>query len=455
MLTRAVIVGAVLLLGGCGGVAPTQGPGTPGSTAPLPATPGGPSVTRAAATAGPASQTAVPASVGPGQSPGVVATGSPGVTPGAGGWQYLSDFPAGSAIEVTGVTAHGDGFVAVGFEPYQGEGFGGRRNGVVWMSAEGRRWSREVPGDLASTSLLGVVSLGGQLYAFGEYSICPELSEEECLDAPDAGIAMWSSPDGMGWQRLALPDSLRTGILDGALTDGRQLIVHGSTGEELLGAVWLSPDGESWTEVRELAGVDPINALAAGAGRLVAFGIRYLPEEDDVEALAAWSEGGAFAPALLPAGQRGVVQAVTWSEAGFSAVGLEYEPTGDGLASVALASADGVSWTAADPGQLPAGAGYQGVLAVPGGYLALGALPAAAAGREQLFAWSSADGLEWREYGPLAGGAYRQLSSYGRGAAGVIAFASDFEPSDELEPVEQELGTAHAWFLPLDGQGLP
>ena len=380
--------------------------------------------------------------------------GAPAATPGPESWQYLSDFPAGSAIEVTGVTAHAEGFLAVGFEPYPGEGFDGRRNGVIWASADGRSWSRDVPAALASTSLLSVISLGGQLYAFGEYSICPELSEEEeCFDAPDAGIALWRSADGSDWQRLALPDSLRTGILDGALTDGRQLIVHGSSGEELLGAVWLSPNGEAWTEVRELAGVDPINALAAGDGRLVAFGLRYLPEEDDVEALAAWSEGGAFAQALLPAGQRGVIQAVTWSEPGFSAVGLEYESAVEGPAPVALASADGINWTAAE--QLPESAGLQGVLALPGGYLALGAVTAAEPDREQPFSWFSADGLKWSEHGALVGGAYRQLSSYSHGPDGVIVFGSDFEPSDELEPVDPELGTVHAWFLALEGQDQP
>ena len=436
--TRLVVVLAGVLLAAC------QPPAQP-TIPPTPPAPGTPRET-SSPTLGPRSPSREPGSPSP---PATRNTSpSPTLGGGDGAWIYLADFPAEQAIEVASVTAWGGGFAAVGSEPAPDEGFGGRRNGVVWTSADGRNWTRSLPSALGNATLTNVVLHGDSLFAFGEYSICPEFSEDDdCLDAPDAGVALWRSADAVDWQRLAVPASLQAGILDGVVLGLGRLIAFGSTGEELVGALWLSADGQSWEELRELGGVDPLSAVGAGPDRLVGFGTRYLPEEDDVETLAGYSTGGGFAPAQLPAGQRGVIQAVLWSGTSYLAVGVEYEPAGEGLAPLALTSADGSSWTAAASGDMPTNADFQQLLVLPSGYLVIGSVPSEEFGRELAYSWFSADGLVWQEHAALSGGAYRQLGGSALGERGVVVFATDFEESEE-EPGTPVGGSIHAWFAP-------
>lgn len=398
-------------------LAPPLTPAPPPATATAPAPP-----------ASPAGPTPVRATPAPGQA-----------------WLYLADFPAEAAIDVTSVTAHDSGFVAVGFEPFPGEGFGGRRNGVVWTSADGLAWTRSQPAALANSTPLFVAGLGEWLYVFGEYSICPAFSEEEeCVDAPDAGVAAWRSADGLDWQRLAVPESMRVAIVDGVVVGLDRLVAHGSSDEDLVGVMWLSPDGERWDEVRDLAAVDPISTLGAGPERLVAFGTRYLPAEDDVETLAGYSDGGGFAVGQLPPDQRGVIEAATWGPAGFVAVGIAFQPAAEG--AVALASADGQQWTAA--GGMPADVGFHQLLPLASGYLAIGSEEVDGEfGYQRATAWFSADGLSWTEHGELAGGEFRQLSSSAVGSAGAIVFASQFEEAEDDDGLEEPAdGSIHAWY---------
>ncbi len=425
-LLAAVLAAA---LGGCT-AAPVV---SPPATTPAAATPA------ASPTAGGPVATAT-------QTPATPPAGSP--PPAGAGWHYLADFPAGRAIEVSAVVSRGEGFLAVGFEPAAGEGFGGRRNGVVWTSADGRTWERARPAGWDDFAPLHLASLAETLYAFGRYSICLEFSEEEdCQDAPDAGIAAWRSTDGAAWHRLPVPESMRLAILDGVAVGLDQLVAYGSSGEELLAVAWLSGDGETWTEITDVAAVDPISALGAGPDRLVAFGTRYLPLEDDVETLAGYSDGGAFQVGHLPADQRGTVQSAAWGSAGFVAVGQPFFATPDAVNAIALVSADGITWSAASPPDLPAGAAFQHVLALAGAYLAIGSEPLAEEfDRERASAWYSLDGLAWRDHGDLGGGAFRQLSSSAVGSGGAVVFATDFAEADEEELFDDAEGTIHAWF---------
>lgn len=425
----AAVLGVALMVG-CQAApqptAPTPAPSTPIPATPTPiapVTPGGPST--------PAPTPATPV---PGEA-----------------WQYLADFPAEAAIEVSAVVARGDGFVAIGFEPAPGEGFGGRRNGVVWTSPDGRSWTRSRPVSLDNSAPLYLASLNDVLYAFGEYSLCPEFSEEdECDDAPDAGFAVWRSSDAADWQRLAVPDSMRGSILDGVTAGPGGLIAHGSTDDDLLGVVFLSADGQNWQETYDVAPVDPISALGVGPERLVAFGTRYLPDEDDVETLAGYSDGGGFAPAQLPPGQRGVVEAAVWGPAGFVAVGVAFAPIAEG--AVALVSQDGQQWSAAT--DVPTEVGFHQLLVLGGGYLAIGSQPIDDEfGLEQASAWYSPDGLVWVEHGDLPVGEFFQLSAATVGAGGAVVFATLYEEWDDDEPDDELVSSIHVWFAPA--QALP
>jgi hypothetical protein len=366
-------------------------------------------------------------------------------------WQYLADFPGEAAIEVSAVLPRGEGFVAVGFEPAPGEGFGGRRNGVIWSSADGRSWTRERPASLDNAAPLFIASLNEVLYVFGEYSLCPEFAEEdECDDAPDAGVALWRSTDGADWQRVAVPDAMRDSILDGVAVGLGGLVAYGSTDEDLLGVLFLSPDGENWQEVYDVAAVDPISALGAGPERLVAFGTRYLPDEDDVETLAGYSDGGGFAPGQLPPGQRGVIEAVAFGPAGFVAVGVAFAPIAEG--AVALVSQDGQQWSTAT--DAPTDVGFHQLLVLDGGYLAIGSQPIEGDfGIERGSAWYSSDGLVWLEQGDLPVGEFFQLSTAAVGPGGVVVFATLFEEWDEDEPDDELVSSIHAWFA--SAQALP
>jgi hypothetical protein len=416
----------------------------PQPTAPTPAPPTTPPPT----TSPPATPTSTPPATpaGPSTPAPTPATPIPGEA-----WQYLADFPAEAAIEVSAVLPRGEGFVAVGFEPAPGEGFGGRRNGVIWRSPDGRSWTRERPASLDNSAPLFIASLNEVLYLFGEYSLCPEFAEEdECDDAPDAGVALWRSTDGREWQRVAVPDAMRDSILDGVTVGPGGLVAYGSTDEDLLGVLFLSPDGENWQEVYDVAAVDPISALGAGPERLMAFGTRYLPDEDDVETLAGYSDGGGFAPGQLPPGQRGVIEAVAFGPAGFVAVGVAFAPIAEG--AVALVSQDGQQWSTAS--DAPTDVGFHQLLVLDGGYLAIGSQAIEGDfGIERGSAWYSPDGLVWVEHGDLPVGEFFQVSTAAVGPGGALVFATLFEEWDEDEPDDELISSIHAWFAPA--QALP
>jgi hypothetical protein len=437
-VSRAFAISALLLTLLVGACEPQAGGVTPSPAGPTAAPP------TISPPATPTPETPTPADSPP-------ATPGPGTSPAPGeAWQYLANFPAGQAIEVSSVVARGNGFVAVGFEPVSGEDFGGRRNGVVWVSDDGLAWTRTAPAAFEYFAPLYIVSLDEVLYVFGDYSVCPEFSdEEECEDVADAGIAAWRSSDGASWQRLPIPESMRAAILDGVTVGLGRVLAFGATGDDLLGIVWSSPDGAQWNEMTELAGLSSIAVLGAGPERVVAFSAQYLAGEDDVETLVGHSDGGGFQPGQLPAGQRGTVESVAWGPSGFVAVGNVFRPAPAGIVAIVLVSADGVAWTQAGSSDLPPDASFRHVLTVPGGYLVIGSVPVEGEfGQEQASAWYSTGGLSWVEHGDLAGGDYRQLSSSAVGTGGAIVFATEFEEVDDEEPVDLSSGSVHAWFAP-------
>ena len=411
-----VLLIVVALLGGC---APTASPliSTPPAATAQPGSP--------PATADPTS-TVSPASASP--------------TPSGQAWTPIASFPADGAVEVTGVAAWAAGFVAVGYEPAAADG---RRQGVVWQSADGLAWTRGTEAVFADVTLLDVVAAGDRLYVFGQRSVCQLLSEE-CVDLPDAGTVGWATADVQSWQPLPLPPTLVGGEFDGAVGADGALVVHGSSGEELLPTVWSSANGEAWAESLELAGLETISAMAIGDGRLVAFATQYLIDQDREVTMAAYAEGGAFAPTILPAGIDWRMEGVAHGRAGFVAVGFEEDIDAGLLSAATLISPDGASWSAG--ADRPADVGFHLVLSVASGYVAVGFAPVETdIGRETGLSWWSADGNDWQELGPLGDVSYRQLSDAAASVAGSVVFALDFEDApDEDEPVDQP-GTIYAW----------
>jgi hypothetical protein len=392
----------------------------------------------------------------PDLSPGAAATSSPSSgaaspTAAAGNpWQYLSDFPAEDAIEVSSVIGTPAGFVAVGYQPIPGDGYYGRRQGVVWRSADGMAWERLVPVEFELASLEHIALLNDQLYAFGWLSACDVVIDDPCADLAEAGWTVWSSNDGASWTRLPQSPALKTADLGGVVVGPDLLAAHGSTGDDsATPAVWLSADGQTWEETRELAGLE-IDAMASGPHGFAAVGSRYVTDLDEIEALAARSaDGRAFEPAQLPGSLPVAFRSMAATDAGYVAVGYadhEDQP----LMASAIVSADGLAWSAAPAQEGFVDLGFHHVSVVPGGYLAIGFVPEADSFDRQLGStWFSADGLSWVRAGDLQGAAYQQLSGAAVSGAGMVIFAGDIDE----EGGEEVISTIHAWFSPIDGLG--
>ncbi|MGI8736778.1 MAG: hypothetical protein ACR2KS_05885 [Candidatus Eremiobacter antarcticus] len=425
------------MLGGCGPTASVPYPSTPipGGGQPS-ANPTEPGETDADPTVG--SRT-----LGPHASP----------TPFTGQvWQPLPDFPSGDAFEVTGVTVSGTGFAAVGFQQVPGEGFFGRRQGVVWRSDDGRVWQSTVDTVFQFVTPEEVVSLGDSLFVFGTIDTCDLSLAEECVEPPDSGWAVWRSTAGGAWERLPQQAQMQTGTIDGLVSANGMLVAHGWAGEEAQSIVWTSTDGATWASTTDLAEMDPVTAMGAAPTGLVAFGTKFASEAADLELVAAAATDGAhFARVPAPALPSATVHSVAAGPLGMVAVG-EVEDIDLAFTGVALYSIDGLSWTQiAAPDESFANSAITLVHAVRAGYVAIGVVPQLDDfGISTGASWFSSDGQSWQALASL-GGRFSQLTASAAGPTGIVAFTvTEEEPEDETV-----VSTISAWFAPVDAFSVP
>ena len=154
------------------------------------------------------------------------------------------DFSGAGDHHMAGVVAGGPGLVAVG-------AVGSVDTGVaaVWTSQDGLVWTRVAHSDevfggdgwqfMASVTVSdwGLVAVGGD-------------SSGGDLDA-----AVWTSPDGLVWSRVVDTDGMLASsgdqVMAGVTVGGPGLVAVGrdKPGSNFDGAVWLSPDGASWTRI--------------------------------------------------------------------------------------------------------------------------------------------------------------------------------------------------------------
>jgi hypothetical protein len=142
------------------------------------------------------------------------------------------------------VVAGGPGLVAVG-DDLQRDGVG------VWVSKDGLSWSR-VPVDesvFAGATVENVVAGGPGLVAVGHTG-----TEEDYHEGPpdeDWDAAVWVSPDGTSWSRVPHDESLFGGQGRVAMYDitvgGPGLVAVG--GGDRGAVVWTSDDGLVWVRV--------------------------------------------------------------------------------------------------------------------------------------------------------------------------------------------------------------
>jgi hypothetical protein len=194
----------------------------------------------------------VPTSASPKPSPTAMHTATPLVL----AFERAATFaPAGQDSAVTGITAGGPGFVAVGFD-------GGKR-AVVRVSADGRAWSAVESASFANATMIGVTRIGGRLVAFGR-----DVTSEERVHA-----AVWTSSDGASWRRAAESPAFDESQLVAAVPGSPGIVAVGGMPHSDTAAMWVSPDGEAWERVATFAHSFIWSVTAGGPG-FVAVGWR-------------------------------------------------------------------------------------------------------------------------------------------------------------------------------------
>jgi hypothetical protein len=396
-----------------------------GCTAPAPAEPTGPMPTPAAPT-----DPAQPTSAGPSpeSTPTEEATdaatsppASPSPVP-AAGWQELAGFPGADALVVGAAAATSGGLVAVGAEPAAGEDLDGVRQGIVWRSGDGLAWDREADATFHGTTLDGVVELGGTLFVFGFRDLCGAL-DEECPPA-DTGYAGWRESAG-GWQQLSLPSTMRSGVVDGIALAGDQIVARGTYGDDIEPHIWLSADGDRWTSLGDLGGLEYVAEVAALEGAVIALGTSYDFDTDTIATRAAISfDGSAFEQATIDAAASATIEGIAAGPAGLLAVGNVVPADQPDSGVVVLLSANGREWRVL-PAEAFAGASVWAAHSLASGYLVLGSqVVPGTGGLSTGRAWWSADAATWVTLAGLEG-PLSELTATAVGPSGVVAFTVD------------------------------
>jgi hypothetical protein len=250
-------------------------------------------------------------------------------------WTPVADdedaFVGSGFAVVEAVAAGGPGYVAVGWENPAGSD----TNAVVWVSEDGRSWSRVEDPDLlgspeggTATDMVGVLQVDSGLIAFGsavwvspdgtDWSRIPRESFEElqstpsarhgraglalgpmALDPSDGGLVVfrsgprpevWTSEDATVWVRTETPDASWNGDGDGVsavASDGTVLLAAGWIDQPGSFTLWGSADGgTTWQRVESAA-------LEASPGRILRAattawtGDRFVMVGDDCDLTAA------------------------------------------------------------------------------------------------------------------------------------------------------------------------
>lgn len=285
---------------------------------------------------------------------------------GEAAWEAGQATPGG--VELRGVGWAGDRFVAVGI------GSSGNQTRLAMESLDGALWSPVAAGAGLPDSPTGL--------AEGSTAGSPSLV------AVGSRGQIAASADGRAWDRR----SRSVGVYFEDVT---------WTGDLWVGVTWVgeivtSPDGIAWRhEVSPTT--QPLFAVASGAGRTVAVGLREVVTSSDGEHWILHRDG--IEAALLT---------VVWDGRRFLAAGSGED------GGVVLASPDGETWTRLDAGRLPE---LQDLVVVESGYYAFQRWGPPLTSRDGA-QWSTADIASCFEPRPRAGAwSGRQLAGVGSSSA--------------------------------------
>jgi hypothetical protein len=251
-------------------------------------------------------------------------------------WQAVPSSAGMLDAEMESVTAGPDGFVAVGSDGFPGGNtqLPGARGAAVWLSSDGRTWTRAP----SQTSFEGAVMFG--------------------VAHTSSGYVAWGEIHDPGGSGPSLPP------------------------------IWTSSDGLHWDRASGIGDAggpgNPIASVVAMGDRLVAVGSRQLPESaDGIVVPAAWQsdDGGhswtlASSPDASGAAPRaGGLRDVAQSGSDLVAVGHLELPSGQTgpLSAIAWRSTDqGASWVALPDEPSFAGSIMDRVVGIGGGFVAFG-----------------------------------------------------------------------------------
>jgi len=372
-----------------------------------------------------------------------------GTPPPGGVATQISGFPQGSAYEVTGVAVTPAGYVAVGFAG-TGQGYFGLHQGVVWRSADGINWQQTVDPAFLDVSPTYVVAVADTVYVFGQFSTCAEAIDTECTDDPNAGTVVFRSMSGAPWEQLAQTSDIIGASFDGVTAWGNTLVAWGAAGDDNgTSTVWTSADGLNWTPTTDLAGLDPVDSVAAGGPGLIAFGAKFDASIEDTQLVAATSTDGIqFTSATVPAITGASVMSVAAGPGGYAGAGWAASDSEPSL-GLTLSSADGTNWsqTTATDGSFD-NTLMNDLHATSSGYVAVGsAIDETDMTLQTGRIWLSADGTSWHSPGNF-GGIFSQYGDSALGPGGLVVFTADEQDSnDEGTDVNS---TIYGWLVPND-----
>ncbi len=290
-----------------------------------------------------------------------------------------ADLPRGpfdvDGERIVAVGAGPAGLVAVGYREA-----GGVRDGAIWSSSDGSGWSLvDAPAIFADVELLDVASGPAGFAALGVANVGSQDLRPQTV--------MFHSDDGQEWQRLPqVPGSLDT--YPSTLAGGAGGLL--AAGFDAMGgaAVWTSPDGRAWVRVAmEGAGTNGIVDPQTAPGGFLALGTN----EDVVPVSLRSTDGISWTASSIEAGPDAVANRLVVGRWGHIAQGLLAPGCGPDVSCagqpLAWWSADATTWLrlpsdgspTSNGGSIIVAAGDHGFLAVDGAS-----------------AWSSADGWVWK-----------------------------------------------------------
>ncbi len=135
----------------------------------------------------------------------------------------------------------------------------------IWSSADGVAWQREVDAkSLGAGWIQGIGSVAGQIVAVGSQTV-PSGNGVVRYQ----GI-IWTSFGGQTWTRSA-SDNLTNSQINDVAALGPRMVAVGNTGDLGFGLIWASDDaGSSWRRVDSAQVSDPISAVEPTSRGLVA-----------------------------------------------------------------------------------------------------------------------------------------------------------------------------------------